>query len=216
MTVIGRRDGRRQAYGLPPQTAYSAADGPASASSAVGPSCLPVGQPGGCGRTALWGWSPPDLPADTPLKRRIDRLLPRSGVSAVACFVAVVGLFILAPHLPTRAGLAADGLAALAGGAWCGLNFWRCRHAHCAVTGGGWLALSALAFGGAVLGHSLISGYEQPVFLAVLTAALAFEAAWRWVRGTSAVTPRSSVATAGDADTSDGSRLVAFRARPPR
>jgi hypothetical protein len=204
MAVIGRRTGRRRSCGLLPQTARGAADGPASASSAAGPSCLPVGQPGGCGRTALWGWSPPDLPADTPLKRRIDRLLPRSGVSAVACFVAVVGLFILAPHLPTRAGLAADGLAALAGGAWCGLNFWRCRHAHCAVTGGGWLALSALAFGGAVLGHSLINGYEQPVFLAVLAAALAFEAAWRWVRGTSAVAPLTSVSTAGDADTSDG------------
>ena len=49
------------------------------------------------------------------------------------------------------------------------------------------LALSALAFGGAVLGHSLINGYEQPVFLAVLAVALAFEAAWRWARGTSAV-----------------------------
>jgi hypothetical protein len=187
MTVIGRRTGRRRARGLRPRTVRGEADGPVSASSAAGPSCLPVGQPGGCGQTALWGWSPPDLPADTPLKRRIDRLLPRSGVSAGACFIAVVGLFILAPHLPTRAGLAADGLAALAGGAWCGLNFWRCRHAHCAVTGGGWLALSALAFGGAVLGHSLISGYEQPVFLAVLAAALVFEAAWRWARGTSAV-----------------------------
>jgi hypothetical protein len=107
----------------------------------------------------------------------------------VACFAAVIGLLILAPHLPMRADLAADGLAALAGSAWCGLNFWRCRHAHCAVTGAGWLALSALAFFGAGLGHSLIGGYEQPVFLAVLAAALAFEATWRWARGTSAVAP---------------------------
>jgi hypothetical protein len=146
----------------------------------------------GCGRSALWGWSPPDLPADTPLKRRIDRLVPRSGLSAAACFVAVVGLFSLAPHLPARADLAADGLAALAAGAWCGLNFWRCRHAHCAVTGGGWLALSALAFGGAVLGHSLIGGYEQPVFLAVLAAALIFEAAWRLARRTNAIAARTA------------------------
>jgi hypothetical protein len=101
--------------------------------------------------------------------------------------VTVVGLPSLAPHLPVRADLAADGLAALAGGAWCGLNFWRCRHAHCAVTSAGWLALSVLAFAGAAAGHSLISGYEQPVFLAVLAAALAFEAAWRWARGTSAL-----------------------------
>src|SRR4249920_2057623 len=68
----------------------------------------------GCCGSALWGWSPPDLPADTPLKRRADRLLPRSGAPAVACFAAVAGLLILAPHLPIRADLTADGLAALA------------------------------------------------------------------------------------------------------
>ncbi|MEA2504692.1 MAG: hypothetical protein QOG36_1735, partial [Actinomycetota bacterium] len=34
----------------------------------------------------------------------------------------------------------ADGLAGLAAGTWCGLNFWRCRQAHCLVTfaEGGW------------------------------------------------------------------------------
>ena len=136
---------------------------------------------------ALWGWSPPDLPADTPLKRRVDRLLPRSGGPAVAFYAAVAGLLILAPHLPMRAALATDGLAALAAGAWCGLNFWRCRHAHCVVTSTGFLALSVLAFTEAALGHSLIGGYEQPVFLAVLAAGLVFEAVWRWLRGTSAI-----------------------------
>ena len=189
--MTGDRPGRPRAPGLRPETGPGEAerlDAPPSAGCA--PGRPPDGQAGsGSGPRALWGWSPPDLPADTPLKRRIDRLLPRSGVPAVACFAAVIGLLILAPHLPMRADLAADGLAALAGSAWCGLNFWRCRHAHCAVTGAGWLALSALAFFGAGLGHSLIGGYEQPVFLAVLAAALAFEAAWRWTRGTSAVAP---------------------------
>jgi hypothetical protein len=170
-----------------PHQAGAAADAadPRSAARAV---CRP-GRPGGsrCGN-ALWGWSPPDRPADTPLKRRTDRLLPRSGVPAVACFAAVTGLLLLAPRLPTAAALAADGLAALAAGAWCGLNFWRCRHAHCAVTATGWLALSALAFTEAALGHSLIGGNEQPVFLAVLAAGLVVEGAWRWVRGTGAIT----------------------------
>jgi hypothetical protein len=101
---------------------------------------------------ALWGWSPPDRPADTPLKRGIDRVLPRTGLATAACIAAVVGLFSLAPHLPLRANLAADGLAALLAGAWCGLNFWRCRHAHCAVTGAGWLALSVFVFTEAGLG----------------------------------------------------------------
>lgn len=145
-------------------------------------------QAGGTRRgSALWGWSPPDLPADTPLNRRADRLLPRSGISAAVCFAAVIGLLSLAPHLPIRAALAAEGLAALAAGTWCGLNYWRCRHAHCAVTGTGWLMLGVLAFTGAALGHSLISGYEQPVFLAVLIVALVFETAWRGACGTNAI-----------------------------
>ena len=35
------------------------------------------------GHRALFGWSPPDLPADTTLKRRADRLLPRTGIPGV-------------------------------------------------------------------------------------------------------------------------------------
>ena len=142
---------------------------------------------GGC-HSALWGWAPPDLPADTPLKRRADRLLPRTGWPAVLYFAAIVGLLNLAPHLPGRANLAVDGLAALAAGAWCVLNFWRCRHAHCVVSSTGWLVLSVLAFTGAGLGRSLIGGDEQLVFLAVLAAAVAFEVGWRCARGTNAVT----------------------------
>jgi len=138
-------------------------------------------------RTALWGWSPPDLPASGSWPRRVDRLLPRTGAPAVAYFAAVIGLLLLAPHLPERGDLAADGLAALAASAWCGLNFWRCRHAHCAVTGPGWLALAAVAFAGVAAGHSLTSGYEQPIFVGVLVAGIAFEAAWRLARGSNAL-----------------------------
>jgi hypothetical protein len=128
---------------------------------------------------ALWGWSPPDLPANTSLRRRADCLLPRTGRAALLYCAAVVALLNLAPHLPERANLAVDGLAALAAGAWCGLNFWRCRHAHCVVTSTGWTSLSVLAFTGAALGHSLIGGNERPVSLAVLAAAVVFEIAWR-------------------------------------
>jgi uncharacterized membrane protein YgcG len=138
-------------------------------------------------RRALFGWSPPDLPADTALKRHADRLLPRTGWAAVLYCAAVIALLNVAPHLPERWTLAVDGLAALAAAAWCGLNFWRCRHAHCIVTSTGWAALSLLAFTGAVLGHSLIGGNEQPVFLVVLAAAVVFEAGWRLARGSSAI-----------------------------
>jgi len=99
-----------------------------------------------------------------PTKRRIDRLLPRSGVPAVLYFAALVALLLLAPALPRRAELAADGVVFLAAGAWCGLNFWRCRQAHCVVSAAGWLGLSPVAFAGAGLGRSLIHGDEQLFF----------------------------------------------------
>jgi len=113
--------------------------------------------------------------------------MPRTGWAAVLYFAAIFGLLNIAPHLPERANLAVDGLAALAAGAWCGVNLWRCRHAHCVVTSAGWLALSMLAFTEAVLGRSLIGGDEQPVFLAVLGVAILFEAVWYFVRGTNSV-----------------------------
>src|SRR5260370_28139963 len=94
---------------------------------------------------ALWGWSPPDLPADTAVKRRIDRFMPRSGIPAVLYCAAVAGLLGLAAHLPGRAALATDGAAALAAGAWCALNFSRCRHAPSAISTAGSLSLSLAA-----------------------------------------------------------------------
>jgi hypothetical protein len=42
------------------------------------------------------------------------------------------------------------------------------------------------------LGHSVIAGYEQPVFLGVLVAGLGFEAAWTLSRRTNAMVPRRS------------------------
>jgi hypothetical protein len=81
-----------------------------------------------------------------------------------------------------------DALAALAAGGWCSLNFWRCRHAHCVVTGPAWLALSIFAFTEAGIGRSLIAGDEQLVFLGVLAAALCFEGVWYLARRTNAVT----------------------------
>jgi hypothetical protein len=130
-----------------------------------------------CGTRALCGWSPAPSAADTALKERVDRVLA-GNAPAIVMLVVVVGFLNLAPHLPTRGQLATVGLAGLVGGAWCGLNFWRCRHAHCVVTGVGWLALGAFAFAEAGFGHSVIGGYEQPVFLGVLALALVFEGAW--------------------------------------
>ena len=188
--MTGETTAPSQSGGSRPQASAQAAGSPVIEADTAGTPGSRAGQAGGRCRSALWGWSPPDLPADTPLKRRIDRLMPRTGWAAVLYFAAIFGLLNIAPHLPERANLAVDGLAALAAGAWCGVNLWRCRHAHCVVTSAGWLALSMLAFTEAVLGRSLIGGDEQPVFLAVLGAAILFEAVWYFVRGTNSVATR--------------------------
>jgi hypothetical protein len=146
---------------------------------------------GPCGARALCGWSPPSLAANSPLQQRVDRFV-RGNVAAISILVAVIALLNLAPHLPKRAELAVDGVAALTGGGWCTLNFWRCRHAHCLITGTGWIALSLFAFAEAGLGHSLIGGYEQPAFIAVLGIALAFEATWQITRHTNAIAQKGA------------------------
>ena len=149
----------------------------------------PVDHAGSCRPAALWGWSPPPRPADTALQRLVDRLLPRTGLACALFFAAVLGLFGLAHALPAPGYLLVDGLAFLAAGGWCALNFWRCRHAHCLVSGAGGLALAGFAFVEAALGRSLVGGDEEPVFLGVLVAALLFEGAWSLARGTNAVAP---------------------------
>ncbi len=141
-----------------------------------------------CSTRSLWGWSPPPLPADTHLKRFVDRVLPRTGLAAVLYFAAIWGLLNLATALPVRWSLTMDGLAALAAGGWCSLNFWLCRHAHCLVTGVGWLALGVFAVAEAGIGRSLIGGHEEHLLLGVLVAGLLFEGMWCRVRGTNAVT----------------------------
>ncbi len=119
-------------------------------------------------------------------------MLPRSGRRLVIFFAGVVILLNVGAVLPKRLDLVAVGLASLAAGGWCAVNFWRCRHAHCVVTGVGWLALAGFAFVEAGLGRSLIHGDEGLVFLGVLAAGLVVECAWCAVRGTNAISPRST------------------------
>lgn len=136
--------------------------------------------------TALCGWSPPSLPADTSVKRSVDRFLVGT-VPGLTVVAVVVTLLNIAPHLSIREELAVEGVAALSGGLWCSLNFWRCRHAHCLVTGWGWLGLSTFLFVEASMGRSLIAGYEQPVLVGILGLALLFELSWYLARRTNAV-----------------------------
>ena len=138
-----------------------------------------------CHPRALCGWSPPSRLADTTLKHRVDRLLV--GSPALGVLLVVIALLSLAPHVPMRASLGVDGLAALVAGGWCSLNFWRCRHAHCLVTGAGWLVLALFAIVETGIGRSVIHGGEQIIFLAVLAAGLLFEGGWYLTQRTNAV-----------------------------
>lgn len=150
---------------------------------------VPADRVGCCARRAYKSWSPPPLPADSQLKRLVDRFLPRAGLPVVAYFAVAIATLNLASLLSNPAAeLALEGAAALTTGGWCALNFWRCRHAHCLVTGVGWLGLSLLAFIEARLGHSVIGGYERGVFILMLALGCVFEAAWRITRGTNAMT----------------------------
>jgi hypothetical protein len=58
------------------------------------------------------------------------------------------------------------------------------------VSGCGWLALSLLQFMEAVIGHSLVGGDEQVLFVGVLALAFAFECVWYRVHGTNAIAGR--------------------------
>jgi hypothetical protein len=113
--------------------------------------------------------------------------MPRSGISLVVFFAAVIALLNVGLVLSARLDLVATGVASLAAGSWCAANFWRCRHAHCMITGAGWVALAGFAFLEAALGRSLIHGDEGLVFLAVLGAGLLFECMWYLTHGTNAV-----------------------------
>src|SRR5256886_16863926 len=79
---------------------------------AVAPDC--------CGPRALFGWSPPPLPADTALKRRGGAPLPPSRVRLGVFFAGVVVLLDVGGGLPQRLGPGGGGPGGPAGGGWGG------------------------------------------------------------------------------------------------
>jgi hypothetical protein len=56
-----------------------------------------------CRGGALWGWSPPPLPAGTAFMRLVDRVQSRTGAQALAFFAAVTVLLHVGQFLPRRA-----------------------------------------------------------------------------------------------------------------
>jgi hypothetical protein len=130
--------------------------------------------------------APPPMAADTRAKRLADRLLPTGRGQWV--FFAVVAIAIsAAPTLAREPGLALDLAATVAASVWCLVNFWRCREAHCIVTGTGWAALAVLIAIELAVGRSFVLGSEGLVFLAILIVGVGFEVLWRLRYGTNAL-----------------------------
>lgn len=130
--------------------------------------------------------SPPRLESDTRSKRVADRLLP-TGRAQWVFFALVWAALALRPNLGVRPGLVLATVATFAAAAWCVVNFWRCREAHCALSAPGWVILGALELAEAVIGRSVIDGTESIAFIAVLVVAYAFELTWRARHGTNAL-----------------------------
>lgn len=130
--------------------------------------------------------SPPRLRADTGAKRVIDRVLP-TGAWRCAFFIAIAVGISAAGQLPTTPGLVLGAATTLVAGGYCMLNFWRCREAHCIISGTGWAALGLFETAEIALGHSLIHRNEGAMFVAILVIAVAFEAYWRAQHGTNAI-----------------------------
>jgi hypothetical protein len=130
--------------------------------------------------------SPPHLPGETRAKRAVDWLLP-TGWWRCPFFIAIAAGVSAAPYLPVVPGLVLGAAVTLAASAYCLLNFWRCREAHCVVSGIGWAALGVFEIAETVIAHSLIHGDEGLAFVAVLVVAIAFEVFWRLRHGTNVV-----------------------------
>jgi hypothetical protein len=138
--------------------------------------------------------APPRLPTNTLGKQLADRALP-TGAGRWIFFAAVAVGISVAPHLPTQAGLVLDAMATFAASGWCLINFWRCREAHCVVSGYGWAALGLLEIVELALGRSVIRGDEGQVFVAILVVALVFECVWQSNSGSNALIRTASEAT---------------------
>jgi hypothetical protein len=97
-----------------------------------------------------------------------------------------LGVFFLAGALGGRVGVAVAGGYLVFFSAYCLLNFWVCREAHCALTGPGFGVIGLLGVVAALWPGSGMSWYRVNVeafaFLAVLAVGFAFE---RGVAGSS-------------------------------
>jgi hypothetical protein len=132
--------------------------------------------------------APPANPAHTTVERALDRYVALTAPFLQGCLVfVVVGAVAFASfQLGPIAGLALIAGYLSVHGTYCLANFFRCREAHCIVTGVGWSVLALVAVGG-VLAERDIRRAVWDAFLAVTIVGFAFEFVWTAVRGSNAL-----------------------------
>lgn len=131
---------------------------------------------------------PPALPASTRWHRIADRFL--RGVYALGnmgLLAVLLGGFFIASLLPDHLGVWLAAALYLAVGLYCSVNFWRCREAHCVVTGIGFTTLGISLLLAAAGVPTFISEHDGQILLGTLVLAVGFEAVWRALHGTNAV-----------------------------
>lgn len=134
-----------------------------------------------------WWSHPPSLPATSRGRRGADKALRSVDSSGRLGLLALVLAFVLAFVLPDGIGIWFAGVLYLAVGLYCSVNFWRCREAHCVITGGGFTVLGLAVLAAAVGMPTVIAAYASPIVLGILVLAVAFETTWRARYGTKAV-----------------------------
>ncbi len=139
--------------------------------------------------TCVGGTCAPDAAAP---RNRFDRILD-AYTDATAPFlrgcyvfatVAVAALVTSA--LGPVSGLLLEAAFFLVAGTYCLANFYRCREAHCIVTGTLWTALAVAGLVAALAGRDVRSA-EWVAFVAIALTAYGFEALWKAARGTNAL-----------------------------
>lgn len=88
--------------------------------------------------------------------------------------VTLLVLVVVSAWLPLRGELALISGFHLAAGAYCAMNFWRCREPHCRMTGPGWTATGLAGLVALVAGADWVAGLWA-TFTAVWVAGMAYE-----------------------------------------
>jgi hypothetical protein len=101
--------------------------------------------------------------------------------------VLTVGFFAAGGALGGRAGLALASAWVMALAAYCLVNFWHCREAHCVVTGPGWSVAGLLGFAAVLTPGAGLAWYRPEIlsemFLVVFGLGYALECTVRMRTG---------------------------------